>query len=128
MPNHRPALAWPMHRDALVSGPVHARTAATVIAAGLTAGVAVVHGGTLLVVAMLVSLVALAAVLLRTEAVLVAWFAVILVDGRWLTYHKVAQLWVLDVASGSLRRLTSSRAAVGSSAGWVSLRMEGSLK
>jgi len=85
-----------MHRDALLPGRVHARTAATVIAAGLTAGVAVVHGRTLLVVTVLVSLVALAAVLLRTEAVLIAWFAVILVDGRWFTYHKVGPLYVTE--------------------------------
>jgi dipeptidyl aminopeptidase/acylaminoacyl peptidase len=33
-------------------------------------------------------------------------------NGAGFTYHKVAQLWVVDVASGRARRLTAGRAAV----------------
>jgi O-antigen ligase len=72
------------------------RAAAAVLAAGLVVGVAVVHGDTKLVVAVPLGLAAFAAVLLRTEAVLLVWFTMILVDGRWFTYHKLGPLYITE--------------------------------
>ena len=40
--------------------------------------------------------IALAAVLVRPELILMVWFAAILADGRWLTYNQVGPLYVTE--------------------------------
>lgn len=78
--------------------PIRVRAATTVGAIGLGAalGAAVAAGQTLLVLAAIVALGALAIVLVRPEALLIGWFAAILVDGRSLTYTKVGPLYVTE--------------------------------
>ena len=63
---------------------------------GLGLGREVAHGRLSLVVAATIAAIALAASLLRLELVLMLWFGAILVDGRWLTYHKAGPLYVTE--------------------------------
>jgi O-antigen ligase len=69
---------------------------ALAIAAGLGVGDAVAQGNAPRIIAIVVALTAVGAVVLRPEAVLLLWFAVILVDGRWLTFHKLGPLYVTE--------------------------------
>lgn len=65
-------------------------------AAALATGWAVAHGRTSLLVFTLVAAGALALVLARPELALAAWFTGILIDGRWLTYHKAGPLYLTE--------------------------------
>jgi cell division protein FtsW (lipid II flippase) len=79
--------------------PVANREVATVVGAivlGGLLGAAVAHGAALLVVAAALALGALAVVLVRPEALLLAWFAAVLVNGRELTYQQVGPLYVTE--------------------------------
>jgi O-antigen ligase len=62
----------------------------------LTTGWAVAHGATSLVTVALVLFGSLALVVVRPELLLMAWFTGILVDGRWLTYHKAGGLYLTE--------------------------------
>jgi O-antigen ligase len=66
------------------------------IAGGLAVGSAVAHGRAFLIIAIVVAFIAVGAVVLRAEAVLLVWFTAILADGRWLTYHKLGPLYVTE--------------------------------
>jgi hypothetical protein len=70
--------------------------AAGAVATGALLGAAVAAGAAVLVVAAAVGLAALAIAVLRPEALMIGWFAAILVDGRWLTYHQVGPLYVTE--------------------------------
>ncbi len=69
---------------------------AIAIAVGFGAGLAVAQGSAPLIIAGIVVLVVFAAVIVRPEAVLMAWFAAILANGRWLTYHTIGPLYVTE--------------------------------
>jgi O-antigen ligase len=71
-------------------------TAVATVVLGTALGIAVALDDTLLVVATTVALGALALTLLRPEALLIAWFAAILVDGRSVTYTQVGPLYVTE--------------------------------
>jgi O-antigen ligase len=66
------------------------------IAIGVLVGSAVADGRTRLIIVAVILLAAPAAFLLRPEPLLMAWFAAILVDGRWLTYHKLGPLYITE--------------------------------
>ncbi len=66
------------------------------LAAAVAVGGAVASGQAKLLALGLVALGVLAAVIGRTELVLLTWFTAILVDGRWITYHKVGPLYVTE--------------------------------
>jgi O-antigen ligase len=66
------------------------------IAVGVWAGSEAAHGNASLIIEVVVAFTAVGVVILRPEAVLLVWFAAILVDGRWLTYHKLGPLYVTE--------------------------------
>jgi O-antigen ligase len=78
--------------------PVGTQVATTLgpIVLGVVLGMAVAQGNTALVAAAAVGLGGLALALLRPETLLIGWFAAILVNGRWLTYHQVGPLYVTE--------------------------------
>jgi O-antigen ligase len=75
---------------------------AVVLVAGTELGVMAAHGRAPSLIAGVVLLAALAAALVRPETLLVGWFAVILVNGRWLTFHKLGPLYVTEPLLGLL--------------------------
>lgn len=69
---------------------------AVAIPVGFGVGLAVARGNASLIIAGVVVFTALAAVIFRPEAVLMAWFVAILANGRWLTFHEVGPLYVTE--------------------------------
>jgi O-antigen ligase len=57
-------------------------------------------------------LAALALIMARAEIALIAWFAAILTDGRWLTFHKVGGLYVTEILLVALVLAISVRFAL----------------
>lgn len=85
------------------------------LAAAVAAGAAVASGQAKFLALALVALGVLAAVVSRPELVLAAWFTAILVDGRWLTYHKVGPLYVTEPLLALLAFGVTVRFLVGAS-------------
>jgi len=85
------------------------------LAAALAAGAAVASGHAKLLAVALIALGLLALVVSRPELVLAAWFTAILVNGRWLTYHKVGPLYVTEPLLAVLAFGVAVRFLVGAS-------------
>lgn len=84
-------------RRALSLRPVRSiASAAAVLATGYLVGSEVAKGKAPLLISGVVLIMVVAAVVMRPEAALMVWFAAILADGRWLTYHKVGPLYVTE--------------------------------
>jgi O-antigen ligase len=85
------------------------------LAAGLVTAYAVQRGSAFLLIAALAAVGSICLAVRYTELVLIAWFTAILIDGRWLVFHKFGPLYVTEMFLGVLVAAVAIRWLVGRS-------------